>query len=67
MVRNSNWIGQLTQKPTRRRKWVAIFTFTNEQLNAPIPPATFHFIPPAGVSVVDGSRVTRSLIGQPMP
>jgi len=29
------------------------FTFTGEQPNAPIPPATFHFTPPAGVPVVD--------------
>jgi outer membrane lipoprotein carrier protein len=29
------------------------FTFTGEQPNAPVPPATFHFTPPAGVSVVD--------------
>ena len=29
------------------------FTFTGEQPNIPIPPATFHFTPPAGVSVVD--------------
>jgi outer membrane lipoprotein carrier protein len=29
------------------------FTFTNEQTNAPIQPATFHFTPPTGVPVVD--------------
>ncbi len=29
------------------------FTFTGEQPNAPIPPATFRFTPPAGVPVVD--------------
>jgi outer membrane lipoprotein carrier protein len=29
------------------------FTFTGEQPNAPIPPATFHFTPPPGVPVVD--------------
>ncbi|HWG19042.1 MAG TPA: outer membrane lipoprotein carrier protein LolA [Terracidiphilus sp.] len=29
------------------------FTFTGEQPNAPIPPGTFHFTPPAGVPVVD--------------
>ncbi|HMG86052.1 MAG TPA: outer membrane lipoprotein chaperone LolA [Terracidiphilus sp.] len=29
------------------------FTFTNEQPNAPISPATFHFTPPPGVPVVD--------------
>ncbi|MGD0831545.1 MAG: outer membrane lipoprotein carrier protein LolA [Terracidiphilus sp.] len=29
------------------------FTFTAEQLNPPIPAGTFHFIPPAGVPVVD--------------
>ena len=29
------------------------FTFTGEQPNVPIPPATFHFTPPVGVSVVD--------------
>jgi len=29
------------------------FTFTGEQPNAPIPPATFKFTPPAGVPVVD--------------
>jgi outer membrane lipoprotein carrier protein len=29
------------------------FTFTGEQPNAPIAPATFHFTPPAGVPVVD--------------
>ena len=29
------------------------FTFTGEQPNVPIPPATFHFTPPAGVPVVD--------------
>jgi outer membrane lipoprotein carrier protein len=29
------------------------FTFTGEQPNVPIPPATFHFTQPAGVPVVD--------------
>jgi outer membrane lipoprotein carrier protein len=29
------------------------FTFTGEQPNAPIPPGTFRFTPPAGVPVVD--------------
>jgi len=29
------------------------FTFTREEPNAPIPPATFHFTLPAGVPVVD--------------
>jgi outer membrane lipoprotein carrier protein len=29
------------------------FTFTGEQPNVSIPPATFHFTPPAGVPVVD--------------
>jgi outer membrane lipoprotein carrier protein len=29
------------------------FTFSGEQLNAPIPAETFHFAPPAGVPVVD--------------
>lgn len=29
------------------------FTFTGEQPDAPIPPATFHFTPPPGVPVVD--------------
>ncbi|MGC1421820.1 MAG: outer membrane lipoprotein chaperone LolA [Terracidiphilus sp.] len=29
------------------------FTFTDEQLNVPIPAATFHFTPPPGVPVVD--------------
>ena len=29
------------------------FTFTDEQPNLPIPPATFRFTPPAGVPVVD--------------
>jgi outer membrane lipoprotein carrier protein len=29
------------------------FTFTDEQPNAPIPPATFRFTPPDGVPVVD--------------
>jgi outer membrane lipoprotein carrier protein len=29
------------------------FTFTDEQPNASIPPAIFHFAPPAGVPVVD--------------
>ena len=29
------------------------FTFTGEQLNAPVPSETFHFAPPPGVPVVD--------------
>jgi outer membrane lipoprotein carrier protein len=29
------------------------FTFTGEQPNVPIPPATFHFTPPPGIPVVD--------------
>lgn len=29
------------------------FTFTNQQPDVPIPPGTFHFTPPAGVTVVD--------------
>jgi outer membrane lipoprotein carrier protein len=31
------------------------FTFTDEQANLPIPPATFRFTPPAGVPVVDAA------------
>ena len=31
-----------------------IFNFTGEEPNAAIPESTFHFIPPAGVPVVDG-------------
>ncbi len=30
------------------------FSFSGEQTNVPIPPATFKFTPPAGVPVVDG-------------
>jgi outer membrane lipoprotein carrier protein len=29
------------------------FTFTGEQLNAPVSAETFHFTPPPGVPVVD--------------
>ena len=29
------------------------FTFSNEQLNAPVPPSLFVFNPPAGVEVVE--------------
>ena len=30
------------------------FTFAGEQPNAPIPPSTFRFTPPAGVPVING-------------
>jgi outer membrane lipoprotein carrier protein len=32
---------------------VTRFTFTAEQPDAPIPPDTFHFVPPPGVPIVD--------------
>src|SRR4051794_16469357 len=33
---------------------VTRFTFTGEEPNAPIPPSTFRFTPPAGVPVING-------------
>jgi len=32
---------------------ITSFTFTDEVPNAPVPPGAFHFIPPAGVPVID--------------
>ena len=32
------------------------FTFTNEQLNAPVSPSLFEFHPPPGVPVVEGAQ-----------